>query len=37
MPERFRWEENDGVVDSFPRRNGGEARAMLWLVFEARA
>jgi hypothetical protein len=27
QPERFSWEESDGIAESFPRRGESEARA----------
>lgn len=36
QPERFSWEESDGVVDSFARRGESQARAKLRLVLEAQ-
>ncbi len=36
LSQRFRWEESDGVADSFTRRGGSEVRATLKLEPEAR-
>ena len=36
LSQRFRWEESDGVADSFTRRGGSEVQATLKLELEAR-